>query len=1039
MLYLQLKKKNELHLMTTPFYSVIFGDDGKSQKNKRGKRKSNYLDNAPLGYSKKKEKRISRKDIVKAAGIGEVEIVLTSYTLFTKYVLNDKDESVDAGFCYKDGLQGIDWSCIIFDEAHCLKSKTAQVCRAAKTMKTKVKIAMTGTPMQNNLDELWHFCDNLGIDNFGDHKTFKNYYKQPITTGRQRSASAIALGKANERQRELTATMNRVMLRRTKEEELKDLLMEKHEYVVFCPMSLLQRRCYERVLASPDYQLLLRKDEPCDCGRTDTTRGKCCHGGGGGGEEEGEEDIRGNKKKLNLKINNSSSASKEKKKKKKKKIKRSRGGVLWKSMHPDGNECEKCPSCLTLLCLPKLMQVCNHLELVKPNHKSTNIERDRAFAEMTFGDDIDTVGGVEPETKFLKLHDTQNCGKMATLNLLLTKWITKQRKKILLFSNFTRTLDILGHVLDGMGHQYLRLDGSTPKEQRLKMCDNFNTNLSLNVFLISTKAGGMGLNLTGAQIVVIFDPSWNPAHDLQAQDRAFRIGQENNVDVYRLVSRGCIEEQKYMRSFHKHQMNQAALEGVRGKKRYFQGVEGDKKQKGDLYGIQNLLKLKPDGIGFMDKIRADMGERTASSGNTKVDQLIMKAPQIKGKSTKEKKKTNKKPKNKKSNGEENQNLEEDEENWMEGFEDSDEDDDDDDNNNDNNDDDDNEDSNNKTSSSSSSSSSKRKTEIAGAQRIDAMEKASAKELDEDEKADLAFQKHKREQMKKEAPNAFGSQSSQGSIKNNNNQDDEEDDEEEEDNALNLSLSSESSYSKSRTSSIIPSVDLEKDEEQYGKKNKNTFDSDDEDDNEEEEELPIHSMSMQLCNGDDNSDNEDTDDDYNDSSALQTEKEKYQKIQFQKDSDAVVQATKTNTTTTKKSAATSSTSSSSSTSTTHSIKNSTTNASGSGFSSGFSSAASSSSSMSLKNVKEKSNRLARKRRAKKGIQIQQVQQPMKKMMTEKNQVGTSSSSSSSSLNAIHQSEEMKEDTAKHLKVKGIQWILEQIQKHKNEFQQKSNNK
>ena len=83
---------------------------------------------------------------------------------------------------------------------------------------------------------------------------------------------------------------------------------------------------------------------------------------------------------------------------------------------------------------------------------------------------------------------------------------------------------------------------------------------------------------------------------------------------------------------------------------------------------------------------------------------------------------------------------------------------------------------------------------------------------------------------------------------------------------------------------------------------------------------------------------------------------------------------------------------------------------------------------------------RKRRAKKGIQIQQVQQPMKKMTTEKNQVGTSSSSSSSSsLNAIHQSEEMKEDTAKHLKVKGIQWILEQIQKHKNEFQQKSNNK
>jgi SNF2 family DNA or RNA helicase len=435
--------------------------------------------------------------------------------LFTKYVLDAKGD-VEKDNMPKGGLRNIDWSCIIFDEAHCLKSATAQVCVAAKTMNTSVKIAMTGTPMQNNLDELWRFCDNVGIDSFGDFKTFKSYYKVPISFGRQRTAGDVAYGKASQRQGELNLALNRVMLRRLKEDTIANLLSAKKEFVVFCPLSELQIRCYKRVLNSPDYQLLLRKDEPCDCGRADQTRGKCCHGGGGGGlfeeEEENRKDKRGGIQKLTVVKSDvvEDGGGKVKKRKKKKKKQRARGGVLWDGMHEDGYECEKCPSCLTLLCLPKLMQLCNHLELIKPSPNSTNPTRDRLFAEMAYGEDIDSVGGIDPEERFHKLKDTANCGKMKTLMVLLNKWIRKERKKILLFSNFTRTLDILGKVLDGLGYNHCRLDGSTPKEHRLKMCDDFNEDSTLSIFLISTKAGGMGLNLTGAQIVVIFDPSWNP-------------------------------------------------------------------------------------------------------------------------------------------------------------------------------------------------------------------------------------------------------------------------------------------------------------------------------------------------------------------------------------------------------------------------------------------------------------------------------------------------------------------------------------------------
>src|SRR5690606_13184973 len=94
------------------------------------------------------------------------------------------------------------------------------------------------------------------------------------------------------------------------------------------------------------------------------------------------------------------------------------------------------------------------------------------------------------------------------------------------------------------------------------------------VFLISTKAGGLGLNLTAANIVVLFDSSWNPAFDVQAQDRAYRLGQRRDVDVYRLIATGTIEDKTYCRQLYKLQLSSEAFEGNR-EERYFEGVQGD--------------------------------------------------------------------------------------------------------------------------------------------------------------------------------------------------------------------------------------------------------------------------------------------------------------------------------------------------------------------------------------------------------------------------------------------------------------------------------
>jgi len=110
--------------------------------------------------------------------------------------------------------------------------------------------------------------------------------------------------------------------------------------------------------------------------------------------------------------------------------------------------------------------------------------------------------------------------------------------------------------------------------------------------LISTTAGGTGLNLTAANKVVIFDPNWNPAHDLQAMDRAYRYGQCRDVYVYRLLGAGSLEELIYARQIYKQQQMLTAYEGA-AQTRYFKGVQGDKSRQGELFGLKNLFTLHP--------------------------------------------------------------------------------------------------------------------------------------------------------------------------------------------------------------------------------------------------------------------------------------------------------------------------------------------------------------------------------------------------------------------------------------------------------------
>ncbi|KAF6166842.1 hypothetical protein GIB67_026621 [Kingdonia uniflora] len=455
--------------------------------------------------------------------------------------------SFDTFRIYGSILSEVHWEIVIVDEAHRLKNEKSKLYQACLEIKTKKRFGLTGTIMQNKILELFNLFDWVAPGSLGTREHFRDFYDEPLKHGQRSSAPERFVRVAEERKEHLVLVLRKYLLRRTKEETIGHLMMGKEDNVVFCAMSELQKRVYKRMLQLPDIQCLINKDLPCRCG-SPLKQVECC----------------------NRTVPN---------------------GVIWPFLHKDNPDgCDSCPFCLVLPCLVKLQQISNHVELIKPNSKD-DIEKQRKDAEFTsaiFGNDIDLVGGSTQSENFMVLSGVEHCGKMRTLEKLMLSWVSKG-DKILLFSYSVRMLDILEKFLIRKGYCFCRLDGSIPMSCRQSLVDEFNSSPSKQVFLISTRAGGLGLNLVSANRVVIFDPNWNPAQDLQAQDRSFRYGQRRHVIVFRLLAAGSLEELVYSRQVYKQQLSNIAVSG-KMEKRYFEGVQDCKEFQGELFGICNLFR-----------------------------------------------------------------------------------------------------------------------------------------------------------------------------------------------------------------------------------------------------------------------------------------------------------------------------------------------------------------------------------------------------------------------------------------------------------------
>ncbi|XP_017885705.1 helicase domino isoform X2 [Ceratina calcarata] len=161
-----------------------------------------------------------------------------------------------------------------------------------------------------------------------------------------------------------------------------------------------------------------------------------------------------------------------------------------------------------------------------------------------------------------------DCGKLQSLDQVLRK-LKSENHRVLIFTQMTRMLDVLEAFLNYHGHIYLRLDGTTRVDQRQVLMERFNGDKRIFCFILSTRSGGVGVNLTGADTVIFYDSDWNPTMDAQAQDRCHRIGQTRDVHIYRLVSEKTVEENILKKANQKRLLGDLAIEGGNFTTAYF--------------------------------------------------------------------------------------------------------------------------------------------------------------------------------------------------------------------------------------------------------------------------------------------------------------------------------------------------------------------------------------------------------------------------------------------------------------------------------------
>lgn len=337
----------------------------------------------------------------------------------------------------KSALSRIRWSYIVIDEAHRLKNEHSLLSRIVRIFSCDHRLLITGTPLQNNIHELWALLNFIVPHIFNDAAKFEEY------------VLSIDKGDGDAIDR-LRSVLQLFFLRREKI-DVERTLLPKKVVNLYSKLSHMQREWY---------RMVLKRDL----------------------------------------------------------------SPLGSSRDPKG---------MLMNVVMQLRKCCNHPYLF-PDAEPRPYTNDR--------------------------HIIENSGKMVLLDRLLGS-LKANGSRVLIFSQMSTMLDILEDYAALREYEYCRIDGSTPYEERVEAIDSFNGEGSSKfLFLLTTRAGGLGINLSTADTVVLFDSDWNPQMDLQAQDRAHRIGQKKQVVVFRLIAENTIEERIVYRALQKLKLDDVLMQ-----------------------------------------------------------------------------------------------------------------------------------------------------------------------------------------------------------------------------------------------------------------------------------------------------------------------------------------------------------------------------------------------------------------------------------------------------------------------------------------------
>ncbi|KAL8240546.1 hypothetical protein R6Q59_013901 [Mikania micrantha] len=386
---------------------------------------------------KKERNEIRRLKMPKKIG-PSFPIVITSYEV----AMNDA----------KKHLRHYNWKYLVVDEGHRLKNFKCKLLRELKWLHVENKLLLTGTPLQNNLAELWSLLNFILPDIFSSHEEFESWFD---FSGKSNTEEAEEGRKARVVAK-LHAILRPFLLRRMKE-DVEHSLPRKKEIILYANLTEHQKN-FQDHLVNKTLEAYLRE-------KVDTGRG-----------------VKG--KLFNMMI--------------------------------------------------QLRKNCNHPDLLEA-----------AFEGSCFYPPVEQIVG--------------QCGKFQLLERLLQKLLPRNHK-VLLFSQWTKILDIMHYYFSEKGMKVCRIDGNVKLEERRQQIQDFNNvDSEYRIFLLSTRAGGLGINLTAADTCILYDSDWNPQMDLQAMDRCHRIGQTKPVHVYRLATALSIEGRMLKRAFSKLRLEHVVI------------------------------------------------------------------------------------------------------------------------------------------------------------------------------------------------------------------------------------------------------------------------------------------------------------------------------------------------------------------------------------------------------------------------------------------------------------------------------------------------